>query len=267
MANMTVPIVNIHGQERKLDWVKDPKDARDFKFGDPRFGLFTAGPTPDVVNLSGRASPIRDQGRIGSCTGFSLTAQFELLWSQKGFRNVFSPQFLYWNEREEEGSLNEDSGAYIKDGIKVLAAEGCCLEGTWPYRDTIEEMRRKPSDAAVNEAVKFKISGYYRLQNLDHMIDCLAQGYAFTFGILLYQSFDGPNVARTGLVPVPDVSRENQLGGHAITVMGYSKPKRLLLVKNSWNTNWGKQGYFFLPFGYVENNDLWDDAWTFRLAA
>jgi C1A family cysteine protease len=264
------PIVVIHGQERKLDWIPDKPDQRDLKFGDPRLGVFKAGVTPDEVNLTGHASPIRDQGRLGSCTGFSLAGQMEHVWALKppGHKLVFSPQFIYWNEREEENSIREDSGAYIRDGSKVLAAEGVCLEKTWPYKDTMEEMVRKPSDAAVQEAVNYRVGNYYRIQTLDQMLDNLAQGYSFTFGISLYDSFQADSVTRTGVVPMPG-TREAMIGGHAITAMGYSKRLRLLLIRNSWSTSWGKQGYFFLPFAYIEqgNNDLWDDAWTFRAAA
>ena len=126
------PIVVIHGQERKLDWIPDKPDQRDFKFGDPRFGVFKAGATPDEINLTAAASPINDQGRLGSCTGHALAGQAEHVWSIRapGYRYKFSSQFIYWNEREEENSIHEDTGAYIRDGIKVLANEGVCFEHT-----------------------------------------------------------------------------------------------------------------------------------------
>src|SRR5205085_3696722 len=151
--------VVIHGQERKLDWLPDKPDQRDYKYSDPRFGVFSAAPTPDVVNLSSRESPIRDQGRLGSCTGFSLAGQAEFVWSihPPGYQYVFSPQFVYWNEREEENTINQDSGAFIRDGIKVLASEGVCFEKTWPYKDTMAEMVKKPSDQAFQEALKYKV--------------------------------------------------------------------------------------------------------------
>ena len=44
-----------------------------------------------------------------------------------------SRQFLYANERIMEGTLDQDAGAEIRDGAKVLATIRIPPENIWPY--------------------------------------------------------------------------------------------------------------------------------------
>ena len=50
--------------------------------------------------------------------------------------------FVYYNERVIEHTVNQDSGAMIRDGIKTLAKQGDCTEKKWPY--TSSNLRRSP---------------------------------------------------------------------------------------------------------------------------
>ena len=49
----------------------------------------------------------------------------------------------------------------------------------------------------------------------------------FIFGFTVYESFESDAVARTGNVPMPE-GDERTLGGHAMCVVGYDNPKKLL---------------------------------------
>ena len=86
------------------------------------------------------------------------------------------------------------------------------------------------------------------------------------FGISVYTSFMSDEVARTGIVPMPGPD-ESMEGGHAILGVGYDDSKKALIVRNSWGTEWGLQGYFYLPYDYITISDLASDFWTIRLVA
>lgn len=263
-------IVTIHGAQRKLDWVRDPRPSdQDWKFEDrvkQKYGAVGV-PLPDTVNLTSKESPIRDQGQEGSCTGFAWSGvcEYELRNRPAApFRDALSPQFMYWNERSKEGTISDDAGAYIKDGASVLGSIGIATERLWPYHDNPEAMRAKPSDAAFADALTRKVSSRWRIFTLESMLQNLALGHPFVFGMTLYESFQSDTVAKTGLVPMPKPN-ETALGGHAVSAYGYSKPHKLIICRNQWGWNWGAKGHFYVPFDYMANSDLTDDRWTIRV--
>ena len=53
-------------------------------------------------------------------------------------------------------------------------------------------------------------------------------------------------------------------GGHAVVCCGYDDEKQLFLIHNSWGTDLGDNGYYYLPYDYVTTTDLSDDFWTIR---
>jgi C1A family cysteine protease len=55
---------------------------------------------------------------------------------------------------------------------------------------------------------------------------------------------------------------ENVLGGHAVLAVGYDDSKSAVLVRNSWGSGWGLNGYFWLPYDYITNPNLADDMWA-----
>jgi C1A family cysteine protease len=58
--------------------------------------------------------------------------------------------------------------------------------------------------------------------------------------------------------------KEKAMGGHAVVGVGYDDKTKRFIVRNSWGENWGKKGYFTMPYDYVANRDLSDDFWTIR---
>ena len=126
--------------------------------------------------------------------------------------------FIYYNERTLEGTLDSDSGAMIRDGIKSVAKLGVCPEDEWPYDPA--RFRYRPSakcfkDAAEHQAVVYRNV----LQTLPQLRGCIASGTPVVFGFSVYESFESREVARTGVVPMPE-RREKQVGGHAVLAVG-----------------------------------------------
>lgn len=199
---------------------------------------------------------------VHNCTTFSLAGAYGFLQIQGNKPWVpVSHNFLYYNERVMEGTINSDSGAQIRDGIKSLASTGICKESKWPY--TQSNMYTKPNSCCYAQASGHKILSYYRITSLDDMKHCLAQGYPFVFGFTVYSSFESDAVAKTGIMPMPSPT-DSVIGGHAVTCVGYDDSKKWMIVRNSWGTEWGDQGYFYMPYEYITTTNLADDMWTIR---
>ncbi|MDE1920892.1 MAG: C1 family peptidase [Candidatus Omnitrophica bacterium] len=237
-------------------WVPDRPDHRDYLYSAiaPKIKL------PSRVDLRSEDSPIENQGRLGSCTANALAGNLQFLEeiNGKSYKDL-SRLFIYYNERSIEGTVGYDSGAMIRDGIKSLAKYGVCPESAWPY--DISQFTRKPATACYKEALKRRIVSYHRLATLSEMLNCLADGFPFVFGFSVYESFESPKVAQTGIVPMPKRS-EKVLGGHAVMAAGYDQKQKRFIVRNSWGTQWGQAGYFTMPYAYLET--LADDFWTIR---
>jgi len=248
-------------KKTKYGWKKDIPDFRDFIYRPAKKTLISL---PVKINLRSECPPIYDQGKLGSCTANAIGAAFEFeLIKQK--LNDFTPSrlFIYYNERAIEGSVNEDSGAQIRDGIKSINKKGVCKETSWPY--ITSKFKNKPSTKCYAEALKNQLISYHSLNNnLNTMKSCLADGFPFVFGFSVYNSFESSDVAKTGTVKLP-LKTENLLGGHAVCAVGYDDALQRFIIRNSWGEAWGKGGYFTMPYAYLSNPKLSSDFWTIRL--
>jgi len=242
--------------KRQYGWKPDVPDTRDLCYGAIRPALRL----PKAVDLRAQCSAVEAQGNLGSCTAQALAGHLEFLDKKiDGVYTDVSRLFIYYNERVLERSVDSDSGASLRDGIKTLAKTGACAETLWPY--AIAKFAARPAARCFADARKHRIVSYHRITGLSEMTACLAEGFPFVFGISVYESFESAAVARTGRVPMPKRS-ERMIGGHAVMAIGYDQSKKCLLVRNSWGADWGLGGYFTLPFAYLDN--LAADFWTIR---
>jgi C1A family cysteine protease len=236
-------------------WKRQLPDFRDAKF---RLEPAPLG-LPERLSWRDTCPPVFDQGDLGSCTANAISTA---LWFEG--KPGFTPSrlFIYYGERELEGSIDYDAGAYIRDGFKVVASQGCAAEGrntsgSWEY--DIAKFREKPSPAAYNHALNHQAIVYRAVPQTRAAIQtAISQMHLVVFGFSVYDSFY--DVGSDGMVAMPDAG-ERQVGGHAVTIVGYDNVAARYVVQNSWGTGWGDGGFMHMPYAYVESPDLADDFW------
>ncbi|UKS30428.1 C1 family peptidase [Paenibacillus sp. HWE-109] len=243
---------------------RDQRDFRDYFYRSANY--VHESQLPRQMDLRKQLSPIVNQGQLGSCTSNAIVSGLREYWLRReSDSNIrLSRLFHYWHERKLEGSVNQDAGATVRDGMKVLHKVGVCPETEWPYR--INQYKVKPDEEAEQAASSYRIGSYHRIHDLAGIKAALADGQPVVFGIRLYESFEGAAAARTGKIPYPNRKKELVLGGHALLAVGYkdgkSKGKGYIIARNSWGKAWGDHGYCYLPYAFFTNKALTFDYWT-----
>ncbi len=254
---------------RRYGWIPDHPDQRDHVC---KVSRLASESLPKSVDPRAGQPPIQNQGELGSCTGHGMAGSLECGNLRNGERLVLLSRLMaYYNARRLEGTTDYDAGATIRGVVKAAAKWGCCTESLWPY--DVERFKDRPPRACYSDAKSSLALKYERVpQNLNSIKTVLAAGFDVVFGFTVYGSFEGDEVAKTGILPMP-ATDESALGGHCVRAIGYTDevlpdvPANHFIVANSWGTKWGLKGYFAMPYGYLTSEDLASDLWTIRRVA
>jgi C1A family cysteine protease len=247
---------------RVYNYKKDKPDERDYKFKSFDNYVKLSAARPSVVDWTKVMSPVKNQGQLGSCVGFGVTAMKEYeevaerIYTQKEYGPTtpelsdLSEAYLYWNAKEYDPDKGE--GTSIRYAMMVLQKKGVPTEKFWPYSDSKTGQALPGSEEA---AAWTKIGSYWRLSTLEDILTALST-QPVPIGIECFSEFD--NIGRDGIVPLPGPNSKS-MGGHCICLVGYDDTKRLLKFKNSWGTGWGQNGYGYISYDYFRHII---DSWT-----
>jgi len=245
--------------DRKYGMIPSPKSLSYKLYSSTKYQ--TEDQLPKKVDLRDQCSPVVDQGQQGSCTANAIVSGLrEYLLIKSGAKLVpLSRAFLYYEERKKEGTVDQDAGAMPVDGMATLKNLGVCPDSQMPYSDT--DFTTAPTSQDIIDAAPYKIAEYHAVSSPALMKAALAEGHPIVLGFLVYSSFESDNVAKTGIVPTPNVNKEQLLGGHAVLAVGYDDANKWVIVRNSWGKAWGDKGYCYMPYGYFTPH-LVSDYWV-----
>jgi C1A family cysteine protease len=217
---------------------------------------------------------VYNQGQLGSCTANALAFgyQFDMLKNKASFgpNKTSNPSrlFIYYYERKSEGTINSDSGADLSDGIKkvldINRGVGVCSETDWPY--DITQYKKEPNAKAISNASTHKATKETNYQALGKVLNNLKlnlqKGFPVVFGFNVYNSFY--NISKSNPVmpiPKPNDPNDSLVGGHAVAMVGFNDAKKYFIVRNSWGSDWADNGYFYMPYSYVDSSEC-SDFWS-----
>jgi C1A family cysteine protease len=198
---------------------------------------------------------------LGSCTANAVGAAYQIEMIKKKAKDFIpSRLFIYYNERVIDNDVSQDNGSSLRTGIKTLNKQGVCPEIMWAYRE--DKFIIKPPKQCYTEGLKNQVLSYERIDGtkLELIKSAISSKSPVVFGFAVYDYFESKQMSDTGVLRMPRKG-EAMVGGHAVVAVGYDNSKNAVLVRNSWSSDWGIGGYFWMPYSYITNANLADDFW------
>lgn len=203
---------------------------------------------PEAINYRDKMTAIRNQGNEGACTGFA--ANYLKEYQEKIDYNKFivlSPRFAYEESKKISGSKE---GSTMKATAQALINKGICEDNYWPY---VAGNIGSPKDGAYENAARFKVEAKYaRITNEKELKGALYQYGPILTGVIVYK-----NWYRQKDGHIPDATWwekwQGALGGHAITLCGFSDITKEYLFINSWGADWGDHGFGYISYKHMKS--------------
>jgi hypothetical protein len=210
----------------------------------------------DAVDLRKYATPVGDQGQTGRCSAFAWTHAAEMS------RNILneesprlSPNFTMLEFQRMQGDARDYEYAYEggdgtvsgPDPGQVLVENGTCRQDLWPddRPGPVAPERQLETDAQRYrlEAVPLPIA-------IDDVKKVLSAGCPVHVSMNTGAAFSG--VGRDGVFNAAE-GPSGRHGRHAMLIVGYVG--NFFTLKNSWGTDWGDQGFCYIPKNVLAASD------------
>lgn len=184
--------------------------------------------------------PILNQSNTPHCVAYSSAAmkmRQELKEHERIMR--FNASWLYAECKKIDGYPEQD-GTFIRAAMKILKNQGVPVS--------------YPLGARMGLGYKYKISTYYKVPNDPYTMKLAIKQYGpIVVGYKWKNSWFTPLPG--GILPKPD----SEAGGHAVLKVGWNDnivtPEGIGAWEcvNSWTKLWGKEGRFYVPYGYEKH--------------
>jgi len=231
---------------------------------------------PAFKDLRTWCSPIENQETLGSCTANAGVGLIEY-YERKAFgKHIDASRLFLYKATRNLLHWTGDTGAFLRTTMGAMVLLGVPPEEYWRYE--IADYDKEPSAFCYAFAQNYQSIKYFKLDPrvtpkdllLERIRTFIAYGLPSMFGFSVFNSIG--QAEDDGKIPYPS-SRENVTGGHAVVAVGYDDKMKIkntidgeettgaLLIRNSWGTEWGDNGYGWLPYDYVLQG-LAIDWWT-----
>ena len=212
---------------------KDKPDKRDHYATGLSLDIPTKYTIPDLP-------PIRSQGIIGSCASHGAIGCYEIQLSKRRYLEG-SELFHYYYARQMNNTYPQNTGMTIRDACKTLFNYGFAFEITWPYN--VDKFNDEPSWTARAFSKLYKIKEYDKMFNISDIKSSIFNGIPIVCGIFVNTAFQKLNKSNYLYDP-----QTKSGGGHAVIICGYDDDKKVFIIRNSWGTRFGKDGYFEMTY-------------------
>ncbi|CAG9861116.1 unnamed protein product [Phyllotreta striolata] len=198
------------------------------------------GELPEEVDWrkKGAVTGVKNQLACGSCWSFSTTGTVEAANYKKTGKLVsLSEQNLVDCDKNDHGC----GGGFMISALEYIEKNGIMSEKDYPYEAIDDKCRFNNSDVAVkiSSFTKVTIGDEDDLKEKVALIGPVSVAIDATFNFQLYSS---------GVFDDNSCGNDLQSLDHAVLAVGYGSEngKDYWIVKNSWGTDWGMDGYILM---------------------
>jgi C1A family cysteine protease len=213
---------------------------------------------PSSIDLSNNFPAVQDQGSLGSCATFAATydktyeENMKRHWGVSTINHFFSPAFIY--SQVHLDSSPDGGGSNFSDVFNLLDSQGDTTLNDMPYNGNPYGYLTTPTFFQKFNAFWFRATSWSQLQsgNYNQIRQELANGMPVVIGIPVYPDFDELSPSN----PIYDNTTGTNRGSHALCVVGYDDSKQAVKIINSWGTGWGVNGYGWISYKLLQNQNV-----------
>lgn len=231
----------------------DPRDDRDILLESV---VSLPKDIPDVIDFD--YWTIISSQVHGSCTSHASSGADEFQESEEEETQVdLASKFTYITTKMISGYWNME-GDYLRNALKSLEKYGVPKERDFPdlpNKDWNEYVHTKIPDKVFDKAIERRIKGYVKIgRSLDDLIRGIwAAKSPVATGMEWFKGYRG--ITPDGHLPPASGA---SVGGHAIRIVKIDIKDEKVWFANSWGTNWGNKGRFYIPFKEWDKHNRWD---------
>jgi hypothetical protein len=194
------------------------------------------------TNINGidYTTPIKDQSPAPTCEAYALNAALETIMQYKT-GELFQPDLSETHLYFYAGGTYEQGGVNVHDAADYLINHGVPDEGCYPDPHRPFDYPYTSLEGWENRTVKIQEWGWVS-HDQEAIKEALIEYGPLTICIFVYEDmydYNGGIYRR---------STDNIVGGHLVSLMGYNDTTESWLVKNSWGTQWGDNGWFHMGY-------------------
>lgn len=211
------------------------------------------------VSLKKYCPKVVNQGAIGSCVGWSSGyAAFTIMKAkEEGWTDIeqitkeaYSALYIY--NQVKIGDCYQ--GSLFSKALEFLKNNGNCLsrDFDYPKDDCNKTPNQKHQNAAQNN--HYEVRDFFTLyasntsnnEKVNQVKLSISEGKPVIVGMTIRENFK--NLRKGDEFWYPEIGDKTAVGGHAMVVIGYDEEKEAFEVMNSWGTQWGNNGFFWIKY-------------------